>query len=149
MNQEKIKSPSKASQREDNSWVDVHNDALMVELGIHLPNVTPRDKNVWTKTPNEKRLLKVMRNSVKKEKIHFHSSPVKSIPVLAKLIIYLKKNDKFSNTTYSTKCKMHKIDSILQKYCWYNKKTNCFESLVSKYSYNGRTYAPEERPFWG
>ncbi len=143
MKQEKTKS----THRKD-SWVDVHDDALMVELGIRQPNATPRDKTVWTKTPNEKRILRNMRNSVRKEKIHFYTVPNKSIPVWDKLIIYLKKNKTFPNTTYSTKCWMHEIGDILSMYNQYNKKTDFYDNLVVKYSYNGKTYKPEERPYW-
>lgn len=148
MKQEKSKSPFKAPQCEEDRWVDVHDDALMVELGIRLPNVAPRDKSVWTKTPNEKRLLRAARNSVKKEKIHFHSIPKRSIPVRAKLIIQLRKNRRFPNTTYSTECWMHEIGDVLSLYRQYNKKISCYENLVVKYSYNGKTYSPGERPFW-
>lgn len=148
MKQERIKSPSKAAQCDEDRWVDVHDDAQMVELGIRHPNVAPRDNSVWTKTPNEKRLLKSARNSVRKERIHFHSIPRKSIPVYAKLIIQIKKNRRFPYTTYSTKCWMHEIGDVLSLYRQYNKKTNCFDNLVVKYSYNGKTYSPGERPFW-
>lgn len=105
--------------------------------------VFSRDKSVWTKTQNEKKLLRNARNSTKKEKMHFHSIPIKNIPVLAKLIIYLKKNTKFPKTTYSTNCYMHEIGNILALYC-----TDKCENLVVKYSYNGKTYSPNERPFW-
>lgn len=147
MKKENIQSPSKASQRDEDRWVDVHNDALMVELGIRPAMLSPRDKTVWTKTPNERRLLKSLRRSGK-GRIHFHSVPEKSIPVRTKLIIQLVKNDKFPKTTYSTECWQHEIKNILLQYYKRNKKTGVNECLVSKYTYNGKTYAPNERPFW-
>ena len=113
MKKENIQSPSKASQRDEDRWVDVHNDTLMVELGIRPAMLSPRDKTVWTKTPNERRLLKSLRRSGK-GRIHFHSVPEKSIPVRTKLIIQLVKNDKFPKTTYSTECWQHEIKNSLQ-----------------------------------
>lgn len=147
MKKENIQSPSKAPQRDEDRWVDMHNDALMVELGIRPAILSPRDKTVWTKTPNERRLLKSLRRSGK-GRIHFHSVPEKSIPVRTKLIIQLVKNDKFPKTTYSTECWQHEIKNILLQYYKRNKKTGVNECLVSKYTYNGKTYAPNERPFW-
>lgn len=147
MKKENIQSPSKAPQRDEDRWVDVHNDALMVELGIRPAMLSPRDKTVWTKTPNERRLLKSLRRSGK-GRIHFHSVPEKSIPVRTKLVIQLVKNDKFPKTTYSTECWQHEIKNILLQYYKRNKKTGVNECLVSKYTYNGKTYAPNERPFW-
>ena len=51
MKQEKIKRPIKVPQNDEDFWVDVHDDAQMVELGIRPPSLAPRDPSVWTKTP--------------------------------------------------------------------------------------------------
>lgn len=147
MKKENVQSPSKAPQRDEDRWVDVHNDALMVELGIRPAVLAPRDSSVWTKTSNERRLLKSLRRGSSGQ-IHFHSIPRRSIPVRAKLIIQLKKNNKFSKTTYSTECWQHEIGDILLNYFQRNKKTGLNECLVSYYKYNNKTYAPNERPFW-
>lgn len=147
MKQENIKSPSKASQREEDRWVDVHNDELMILLGIRAPHAISRDSSVWTKTSYEKKVLRVERCK-HKGKIYFHNTPRKNIPVRAKLIIYLKKNNKFPYTTYSTKCMQHEIGNILFNYYAKNNKTGSIECLVAKYIYNGKTYTPNERPFW-
>lgn len=147
MKQENSKSPSKASQREDIQLVNVRDDEQMIELGIRPPHVIPRDKSVWTKTSYEKKSLKIERNK-HKERIHFHSVPRKSIPVRAKLIIYLKKNKNFPYTIYSTECMQHEIGDILFNYYLKNHKTGCNECLITKYVYNGKTYDPNERPFW-
>lgn len=147
MKKENVQSPSKAPQRDEDRWVNVHDDALMVELGIRPAVLTPRDKSVWVKTPNEARLLKSLRRT-SKDRIYFHTIPEKSIPVKAKLIIQLKKNDKFPKTTYSTECWQHEIRNILWNYSQKNKKTGLNECLVSKYTYNNKTYGPTERPFW-
>ena len=97
--------------------------------------IAKRDPCVWIKTDQERKLLKSLR---KRTKMHFNSIPCKEIPVLAKLIVYLKKNKEFPHTTYSTMCYMNHIGSVLSRY----------SDLVSKYSYNGKTYLPSERPFW-
>lgn len=147
MKKENVKRPYKAAQSDEDLWVDVHDDVLMVELGIRPPSVAPKDPSVWTKTPYERRILKTLRHSCKDD-MRFHSSQPKHIPVRAKLIIQLKSNKKFPKSTYSTECWMHEIGSILSKYYQRDKKTGLSEYLVVKYSYNGRTYKPTERPFW-
>lgn len=146
MKENDIKSPSKAPRSDEDLWVDVHDDELMVSLGIRFPLFSHRDESVWSKTPNEKRLLRQVRDN--SEKIHFNIYPRKIIPVKSRLIIYLKKNKKFPNTTYSTKCWQHEVGDILLKYHSHNKNTGKDENLVSKYVYNGKTYCPEQRPFW-
>ena len=55
MKEENVKSPIKATQGDEDRWVDVHDDALMVELGIHPRPVTPRDPSVWSKSKQEKK----------------------------------------------------------------------------------------------
>lgn len=121
--------------------VDIHNDYLMVSLGIRPSVYAGRDDSVWTKTDKERELL----SKYRKRKYKFMSSvsPTKSIPVKDKLIIYLKKNNVFSKTTYSIVCNQHDISSILGMY--QDKKGN---NLVSKYYFNGKTYSEKERPFW-
>lgn len=148
MKKEISKSPNKAVQQEEDRWIDVHDDNVMREMGFFRPfDQAPRDKSVWSKTPYERKLLNYYRHSVK-EDMHLHSIPRKHIPVRAKLIIQLKKNKDFPFTTYSTKCWMHEIGDILSMYYARNNKTGYTESVVSKYTFNGRTYAPDERPFW-
>lgn len=134
------------SQKEEDRWIDVHDDAVMNEMGLwRCPNVTPRDPSVWTKTPNERRMLKVLRHTCKDD-MHFHSSPAKRIPVRAKLIVQLKKNKVYPKTTYSIECWQHDIPSILSGYRITVKGVS--QSVVAKYSFNGKTYAPNEVPFW-
>ena len=130
----------------EKGFVNVYDDELMVKLGIRPPMVAPRDKSVWTKTQFEQKTLKSLRRN--RRHIHFHTVPEKSIPVRAKLIIYLKKNDKFPKTTYSTMCWQNEINSILLNYYQKNKKSGFNECLILKYSYNGKTYSPEQRPYW-
>lgn len=147
MKSERIKRPTKATQSDEDLWVDVHDDALMIELGIRPPALAPKDPSVWTKTPYERRMLRSYRR-IHKGKMHTGVAKIKPIPVRAKLIIQLKSNKKFPYSTYSTVCNMHEIGNILLRYRQWNKRTGFSESLVLKYSYNGRTYKPEERPFW-
>ena len=45
----------------DENWVDVHDDELMVSLGIRYPKAKPRDPSVWNKTDEEKILLRKLR----------------------------------------------------------------------------------------
>ena len=131
----------------EEGWIDIHNDALMVKLGIRPPILSAKDTSIWSKTKQEqKNLPKAKHNSTKN--MHFSIPPEKSIPVVAKLIVYLKKNSKYPNTTYSTTCKMNKIGNIINNYYSINKHTKVITNLVSKYSYNGKTYNPKERPFW-
>lgn len=120
------------------TWVDVRDSALMVTLGIHPRPAIPRDPSIWTKSEREKEVLRKIRH---KEKFGKCRKPVKVTPIYAKLIIYLKKNKRFPNTTYSIICGLHQIGDILY---YFNSKG----SIVSKYFYNGKTYKPEERPFW-
>ena len=145
MKKEKTKSPNKATQQED-SWVNIHDDNVMREMGIFRPYVqSSRDESVWTKTPNERRLLKVVKHTYKKGDMHFYTVPNKFIKVYGKLIIQLKKNKKYPKSTYSVKCWQSDIQNILSKYTVEtNNKT--VKNIVAKYSWNGRTYYPGELP---
>ena len=147
MKKENVKSPIKASQDDRDSWVDVHNDALMIELGIRPRPATPRDPNVWTKSKQEKKILRTLR-CTHKGKMHFGTSPRKAIPVRAKLIVQLKKNKRFPHTTYSTICGMHQIGDVLNFFHQWDRQNKMVVSVVAKYTFNGKTYTPNERPFW-
>ena len=127
------------------SKVNVKDDRQMVELGIRSPLLAERDISVWTKTSKEKKLLRKLRHG--NDNCHFGTIPIKSIPVRSKLIIYLKKNNIFPKTTYSTECWQHEIFEILTKY-FYTDKSGISHYLVMKYEFNGKSYLPNERPFW-
>ena len=150
MKKENIKSPkNKALQQSEDRWIDVHNDDVMRKMGFLRPfDQTPRDESVWRKTPNEKRILRNVKHVGKNEDTHFHSIPHKHIPVRAKLIIQLKKNKKYPNTTYSIECWMSDIPDILSRYQTINPKTKYIEFIVSRYYFNGKTYTLNELPFW-
>lgn len=147
MKEENVKSPIKAARNDNNHWVDVHNYALMVELGIHPSPVTPRDPSVWSKSKQEKKILRTLR-CAHKGKMHLGTSPRKVIPVRAKLIVQLKKNKRFPYTTYSTICGMHQIGDVLNFFNQWDRKNRMIVSVVAKYTFNGKTYMPNERPFW-
>ncbi len=147
MNREIEKIPVRASKKDENKWVDLHDDSLMIALGMHPKNAVPRDKSVWTKSKQEKKAARIQRN-LHKGKMHFGAIPHKEIPVIAKLIVYLKKNNRFPHTTYSTTCWMSHIGNILNSFYQVDKRTNICTNVVAKYVYNGKTYTPNERPFW-
>lgn len=147
MKEENVKSPIKAAQGDEDRWVDVHDEALMVELGIHPRPVTPRDPSVWTKSKQEKKILRTLR-CAHKGKTHLGTSPRKVIPVRAKLIVQLKKNKRFPHTTYSTICGMHQIGDVLNFFHQWDRQNKMMVNVVAKYTFNGKTYAPNERPFW-
>lgn len=127
------------------SEVNVRDDAQMVELGIRPPLLPMRDEAVWTKTSRDRKLLRKLKCS--QGHTHFGTIPIKPIPVKDKLIVYLKKNNVFPKTTYSTECWQHEIGDILMKYIHTSKSGNS-HNLVMKYEFNGKSYLPNERPFW-
>ena len=147
MKEENVKSPIKAALSDNNHWVAVHNYALMVELGIHPSPVTPRDPSVWSKSKQEKKILRTLR-CAHKGKMHLSTPPRKVIPIRAKLIVQLKKNKRFPYTTYSTICGMHQIGDVLNFFHQWDRQNRMMVSIVAKYTFNGKTYTPNERPFW-
>lgn len=147
MKEENVKSPIKVTQSDEDRWVDVHDDALMVELGIHPRPATPRDPSVWSKSKQEKKILRTLR-CAHKGKMHLGAPSRKVIPVRAKLIVQLKKNKQFPYTTYSTICDMYQIGDILNFFHQWDRQNKTMVSVVAKYTFNGKTYAPNERPFW-
>lgn len=115
--------------------INVHDDSKMIELGIRNKVWEGRDPSVWSKTNKEKAKLKKVHNH---KHMHTGVASKKVIPVFAKLIIWLKKNKEFANTTYSKECWQHEIPSKLAFY----------GDLVSKYQYNGKIYRSDELPYW-
>lgn len=130
----------------NSSWINIHDDELMVKLGIRPKPLPEKDSSVWTKTLKEKKALRSYRCE-HKENMHFGSIPKRSNPVQAKIIIQLVKNNKFPHTTYSKVCNMNKIDDILNSFTYITKNGKTV-NVVAKYKYNGKEYSPNERPFW-
>lgn len=147
MKEKNVKSPIKATQGDEDRWVDVHDDALMIELGIHPRPATPRDPSVWTKSKQDKKILRTLRCN-NKGNMHFGITPRRAIPVRAKLIVQLKKNKRFPYTTYSTICGMHQIGDVLNFFRQWDRQNKVMVDIVDKYIFNGKTYRPNERPFW-
>lgn len=142
----------------DSGWVDVHNDALMVQLGIRNPMVEPRDSEVWSKNKNEKKQAKWARRQLKHAFDHCTwPAPFKQIDIPGKLIVQIKKTSKFSKvqpngvkfykTTFSHECNQSDIPEILYKYMIRGKNKQDV-TLVKWYKWNGKTYSPGELPFW-
>lgn len=138
----------------EDDWVDVHNDALMVSLGLRQPPVIPRDISVWTKSPKEKTTLKKLRKIVKNNFATGWGHNPAPIPLDGKLVITIKKNNKYMiydeklnrkvfKTTFSFYCNQRRIPFILGKFNDKKDKQN-----IIKYSWNGRTYSPTELPSW-
>lgn len=120
--------------------INVHDQELMIELGIHPKRFIPCEPN--ERTSKEEKALRSLRRTCRLSDPHFRTSYPSSIPIKANLIMYLKKNNKYPNTTYSIKCLQHEISNILNFY------SNKQGSIVDKYVYNGKTYRSHERPFW-
>lgn len=152
MKKESTKSPKKQGNPngKDDHWINVHDDDVMRAMGLWRPyNQKPRDPSVWTKTHAERHLLKKLRHVQKDLDMHFHSIPRKRGVVRTKIIIQLLPNKKFPKTTYSRICWNTEISNILRKFMVTNSKTGYEESAVAKYTYNGKTYGPNELPYCG
>ena len=121
-------------QKKKEESVNVHDQALMIELGIHPPY---RQFYDFSKTQQEKSKLKKCKNKDGRGFYTrgFHSKPY-SIPVYGKLIIYVKEDG-----TKSISCGQSDIPDILYR-LKKDKKT------ILKYQWNGRTYQNNEIPFW-
>jgi hypothetical protein len=126
------------SQKTEEARINVHDDVLMTEtLAIRPPHLKGRDKSLWTKTEFERNALDKAKHRVKKYDMHFHTKPYEIIPVVAKLVVYLRKSNR-GKSTFSFECKQSSVKNILLK----------FGKTLLKYSYNGKTYQPDELPFW-
>ena len=131
---------------------DLTDDAFMVAEHLRQPSVTPRDPSVWSKTPKERKLWKRYRRFPAPS--YQWPAPAKSIPIPGTLVVYVKggnfttgkmnpkTNKPIPKNTFSHKCIQSDIPFLLSKY-----KTE--KSQVTKYSWNGKTYAPDCLPFWG
>lgn len=127
--------------------VNIHDDELMCKLGFRPIKQVPRDKSVWSKTQNEHRILKDIKYSAKKEDMHFHTIPPKRATICSKLIVYLEPNKVFPKSTYSQECFNTHINDVLGKFRVFDSKVKLTRSVVVKYSFNGRTYGPDELPY--
>lgn len=119
--------------------VNVNDDELMINLGFRCKKVEPFQVN--RKTKEEKKALRKFRKKFKmKMKLNHYIRKV--IPVVDKMIIYLKKNDIYPFTTYTRIINQDQIGDVIDMYNVNGK------NLVLKYEWNGQTYKAEERPYW-
>ena len=123
--------------------VDCTNDAEMISLGIRPNHLVGRDQSVWTKTEEEKEILK-------KHRHYFSnigkgcSTSVPFSPINGKLIIYTQRSvrcitnknlNHIPKSTYSYTCNQTEISNYLRNF-----------GKVVKYSWNGKIYSPNELP---
>lgn len=115
--------------KEEDRWIDVHDDEVMRQFGLIRPMLqSPRDESVWTKTPNERRILNTVKHTCKDD-MHFRSVPTKRGTVRAKLIVQIKPNKQFYKSTYSFDCLDTEISEIVSR----------FDNAVVRYAFNGQT----------
>ena len=110
----------------------IHDDAWMVAEGLRQPKQQPRDPSVWTRTQKEREIL---RDCPRTRMSGGSAGSRKHIPVYMNLIVYVQGAAK---TTYSIKCWQTDIRRVISS----------FDAKVIKYQWNGRTYQPNEVPFW-
>lgn len=123
----------------DEEWVDIHDDALMVSLGIR-----PRDYVVpnFSKTIKEKKLLKKLKHNVTNTlPRNWYGYREPSFPLNTKIIVYLKRNHNYPHQIYSRNLWMYQIPQYLTSF--HTKKGTC---LVDYYIYNGIRYNATELP---
>ena len=140
---------------DEDRWVDVHNHALMVYLGIRQPLYEGRDPKVWTKTKEEKRLLKQLKGRCTTILPSGWPGETPRSRFFSKLIVRIRPSNKFKfkdkhgneqkKTYFSHKnvCETD-IPNILAKY--YVWKDKARQTLVISYTWNGKTYSANELP---
>lgn len=153
----KNNSKMSATFRADNEdpWIDVHDHDLMVSLGIQLPYYEGRDPSVWSKTKAEKEQLASMKARCSTVLPRQWPYEPRRSPIFANLIVRIRPSNKFKfidkhgneqkKTYFSHKnvC-LSDISSILDKY--YVWKDKMRKTLVISYTWNGKTYSPNELP---
>lgn len=133
-----IKIKSKRDQKKENKIpaIDPHNQEWMISEHIHPPYLTLSD---FSKTDFEKMgLIKARRKSGRgfyNQKWSSHNKPY--IPVYAKMIIYC-----YQEPTRSVFCNQADIPEVIRRIHSDPKRR------VIKYSWLGKTYQPDEIPFW-
>lgn len=112
----------------------ITDDSWMVAEGLRPPMRQPRDPSVWSRTPAEREQLHGLKCNV----MRGSAGGRKYIPVYLKLIVQVRGLEK---TTYSLECWQTDIPRVISRF-----KDRGGE--VIKYQWNGRTYQPNEVPFW-
>jgi len=141
---------------DEERWVDIHNHPLMVYLGIQQPSYEGRDPKVWNKTDAEKKLLKQLKDRCTTILPNGWPCTTPRSNFSFNLIVRIRPSNKFKFTdkhgnvqkkTYFShkKVNWNDIPNILSRYyVW--KKDEGRQSLVISYTWNGKTYAPNELP---
>lgn len=115
----------------------INDDAWMVAEGLRPPTRQPRDPSVWSKTPAEReqvRKLKHLEYRITRGSV----GGKRYIPVYLKLVVQVRGLEK---TTFSLKCWQNDIPDVLSRF-------RSRGGEIIKYQWNGRTYQPNEVPFW-
>lgn len=125
--------------KNNDGWVDIRDEKLMINLGIHPRNYITPD---FSKTQKEKNALRKAKHSCNKTSYHGGGVYTEaSFPLYDKIIVYLKRNDNFKHQIYSNKIWMNQISSHIQKYV-----TKKGKNLVKYYIWNCKKYMPNELP---
>lgn len=140
---------------DEDRWIDVHDHALMVFLGMQQPYYEGRDPSVWTKTPEEKARLKVMKSRCTTILPRQWPWTEPRSPFSAKLIVRIRPSNKFKfvdehgneqkKTYFAHKnvCLSDIPNILAQYYVW---KDKARQTLVISYTWNGKTYSADELP---
>lgn len=140
---------------DEDRWIDIHNHDLMVFLGLQQPYYEGRDPSVWSKTPEEKEKLRILKSRCATILPRQWPFTAPRSPFLANLIVRVRPSNKFKTidkhgnehkkTYFSHKnvC-LSDIPNILAKY--YVWKDKARQTLVISYTWNGKTYSYNELP---
>lgn len=128
----------------------IKNGPIDIGQKVELKTVKPTDVKIKSNStqmknskparvkPTHKDMLKKVKNKIK---IRTSVTPMKTIPVIDKLIITFKKDKSVTRNVLSIKdVAQHKIEDILNFYG---------KNIILKYKYNGKEYTPFKLPFWG
>lgn len=124
--------------KKTSDWVNIHDEKLMVSLGIH-----PRDYKIpnFSKTEKEKAMLRRMKRSAMPITTKMVSNNEASFPLYDKIIVYLLRNNSYKKQIYSSKIWMKDIQSYINSFV--SKKG---KNLVKYYFFNGKKYRANELP---
>jgi hypothetical protein len=140
---------------DEDRWIDIHDHDLMVSLGMQQPFYEGRDPSVWSKTPDEKEKLRVLKDRCTTilPRPWPHVEP--RVPFYGKLIVRIRPSNKFKfldkhkneqkKTYFSHKnvCISDIPNILAQYYVW---KDKARQTLVISYIWNGKTYSYNELP---
>lgn len=142
---------------DEDRWIDIHDDALMIGLGLRPDFYQGRSESVWSKTPEERKQLVQLKARCTTILPQGWPESEKRYPLYADLIVRIRPSNKFQiydkksghnqkKTTFSHKrINVVDIPKILEKYyVW--KKDIGRQSLVIFYIWNGKKYSPGEIP---